>query len=79
VLTTGGGAYNNYLMELLQEAGGDMIIYEKPDNKLIDFKEAIIFAFLGLLRARGEINTLSSVTGATSDSSGGVIYDNYSR
>ena len=77
VLTTGGGVYNDFLMEVLREAGNDIIVYEKPGNLLIDFKEAIIFAFLGLLRAMGEINTLSSVTGASNDSSGGIIYDNF--
>ena len=44
-----------------------------PDNRLIDYKEALIFAFLGVLRKRNEINCLSSVTGARRDSSSGQI------
>jgi anhydro-N-acetylmuramic acid kinase len=49
---------------------------EIPDSQLVDFKEAVIFGFLGLLRSRGEINALKSVTGAKSDSSCGLIYEN---
>jgi len=45
-----------------------------PDEKLIDFKEALIFAFLGVLAFNGQINVLSSVTGSTQDHIGGVIY-----
>jgi anhydro-N-acetylmuramic acid kinase len=71
ILITGGGARNSFLMERISEtAGVDLRI---PDTLLIDFKEALVFAFLGILRSRGEINTLSSVTGATRDSSGGII------
>jgi anhydro-N-acetylmuramic acid kinase len=71
MLITGGGAHNTFLMELIKQ-------YSKancfvPENDLIDFKEAIIFAFLGLLRIRGEINCFASVTGARRDSCCGVI------
>jgi anhydro-N-acetylmuramic acid kinase len=45
-----------------------------PTNKILEFKEALIFALLGVLKLRGEINTLSSVTGAKSDHSSGYIY-----
>jgi anhydro-N-acetylmuramic acid kinase len=45
-----------------------------PSAQIIDFKEAIIFAFLGVLRLRRENNCLKSVTGADHDHSGGVIY-----
>ncbi|WP_375560052.1 anhydro-N-acetylmuramic acid kinase [Bernardetia sp. OM2101] len=73
ILVTGGGVHNdlliNYLSELLPE-----IEVEKGDETLIAYKEALIFAFLGVLRLREETNTLASVTGATKNSCGGSIY-----
>lgn len=71
-LVTGGGSYNSFwLDEIKKITAVDLII---PDSKIIDFKEALIFAFLGLLRLQEETNTLSSVTGAKKDSIGGCIY-----
>ena len=72
ILVTGGGAHNTFLMERIQEHS--KLKLEIPDNTLVDFKEALIMAFMGVLRVRGEINVLSSVTGAKSDSIGGVIH-----
>jgi anhydro-N-acetylmuramic acid kinase len=72
MLVTGGGAHNKFLISLLREKCKTEIIV--PDKETVDFKEALIFAFLGLLRWENKINTLSSVTGASRDSSGGVIY-----
>jgi anhydro-N-acetylmuramic acid kinase len=71
ILATGGGVFNTFLIELLQQKIKSKIII--PGRQLIKFKEALIFAFLGLLRYRNEINCLSSVTGATCDTSSGVI------
>lgn len=71
ILTTGGGAKNQFLISRLRdELRSEVII---PDEILIDYKEALVFAFLGVLRWRNEINCLSSVTGAKRDSSSGVI------
>lgn len=74
LLATGGGTKNHFLMEVLQQCLGEDIVIEVPDETIIDFKEAIVFAFMGVLRDRGEENCLSSVTGASRDSSGGAIY-----
>lgn len=72
VLCTGGGAYNTYLLEkLIFYKNCDLII---PDKNLIEFKEALIFAFLGLLRVDNQINCLSSVTGAQKNHSSGVLF-----
>jgi anhydro-N-acetylmuramic acid kinase len=73
VLVTGGGAKNKFLMERLQHYAipTPLII---PDEKTIDYKEALIFAFLGLLRINFINNCLQSVTGASKDNCGGCIY-----
>ena len=72
LLITGGGAHNGFLIDLIrQKIHGQVII---PDDKTIDFKEAIIFAFLGMLRANDLPNCLASVTGSRQDSCGGAIY-----
>jgi len=71
VLVTGGGAFNVFLIEQLKKCGAEIII---PENKLIEFKEALIFAFLGVLKLRGDINCLSSVTGASNNHSSGIVY-----
>ena len=72
VLCTGGGTLNSFLMYRLIENCGDDATLVIPENEVIDFKEALVFAFLGVLRSRGETNCLKSVTGASKDSSGGV-------
>lgn len=74
VLLTGGGAFNGFLAELIQQYLGQQIRVEVPAPELVSFKEALIFAFLGVLRWRGENNCLKSVTGASQDNIGGAIY-----
>jgi anhydro-N-acetylmuramic acid kinase len=70
---TGGGAHHLFLIEQLRKNNPttQLII---PDKKTIDFKEALIFAFLGYLRVNKKTNSLKSVTGASRDSIGGAIY-----
>lgn len=74
VLVTGGGAFNEFLVGLFQEKSTKEIEFIVPDAKIVSFKEALIFAFLGTLRWRNEVNSLSSVTGSTKDNCGGAIY-----
>ena len=73
MLITGGGAYNAFLISRIQHYLPEMKIVI-PEKKILEFKEALIFALLGILKLRNEINTLSSVTGAQKDHSAGVIY-----
>ncbi len=72
VLVTGGGAHNSFLLHLMQEKHKLPIVV--PDSLLIDFKEALIFAFLGVLYVEGQPNCLKDVTGAASSSIGGCLY-----
>jgi len=73
LLATGGGAYNTFLMEQLQRQLPEMEIII-PDAKILEYKEALIFALLGVLKLRNEINVLSSVTGAKQDHCSGVVF-----
>jgi anhydro-N-acetylmuramic acid kinase len=72
ILVTGGGAHNGFLMERIAAHTHHRVVV--PEKKIVDFKEALIFAFLGALRMAGESNALASVTGARRDSVGGAIY-----
>ena len=72
MLITGGGALNGFLVKCIINNNNTEIII--PKREIIEFKEAIIFAFLGVLRIRKEINCLKTVTGASKDSCGGAIY-----
>jgi anhydro-N-acetylmuramic acid kinase len=72
MLITGGGAFNDYLIQRISElASVDVVI---PDDNTIKFKEALIMALMGVLRIRNETNCLASVTGASQDCIGGIIY-----
>ena len=51
VLCTGGGAFNSFFISQLLDQCGDNITLIIPDSEVIKFKEAIVFAFLGVLRS----------------------------
>jgi anhydro-N-acetylmuramic acid kinase len=72
ILVTGGGALNTFFIQQLKSHTVAEVIV--PDDTIVQFKEALIFAFLGVLRQRNEVNCLSSVTGAKIDHSGGAVY-----
>jgi anhydro-N-acetylmuramic acid kinase len=72
VLVTGGGAYNRFLLERIRFHSNVELVL--PSHKLIEYKEALIFGLLGVLKLRGEVNCLASVTGAKEDHSGGNIF-----
>lgn len=75
MLTTGGGAFNDFLIDCIDEKiskhGIHVVV---PDAEVVSFKEALIFALLGWLRVNEEVNTFASVTGSRNNSSGGCIY-----
>ena len=73
IFITGGGAYNDFIIERIHSYLPKMEIII-PSAKILEFKEALIFALLGVLKLRDEINVLSSVTGAKKDHSSGIIY-----
>ncbi|MDH5032352.1 anhydro-N-acetylmuramic acid kinase [Chryseobacterium cucumeris] len=71
ILITGGGAYNTFLIEKIRaKTKAEVII---PEKEIINYKEALIFAFMGVLKMNNEINVLSSATGSTADHCSGVI------
>lgn len=75
LLATGGGALNTFLVQqlalTLQGKGVEVVV---PEEKLVQYKEALIMALIGVLRWRQEYNVLSSVTGARRDSIGGAVW-----
>lgn len=74
VLVTGGGVFNDYFMESIRKYTANGIELIVPNKKIVAFKEALVFALLGVLRVRNEVNCLQSVTGAQYDHSAGVIF-----
>jgi anhydro-N-acetylmuramic acid kinase len=75
MLVTGGGAHNTFLIERLRDVLGDIgVEVVVPDTGLVDYKEALIMALIGVLRWREENNVLASVTGASRDSIGGAVW-----
>ncbi len=72
VYITGGGAKNQFLLErLAAHYSGKSII---PDKFTIDFKEALVFAFLGARYLRNEPTNVPSVTGAKMPLRTGVLH-----
>lgn len=72
VLLTGGGVYNDFLVKRIKALTDNTIVI--PSKNIIEFKEALIFGFLGILKLRNEVNCLKSVTGALEDHSSGIIF-----
>jgi len=71
VLLSGGGVYNDFLLKRLNHFTPS--VWVKANRALIESKEAMAFAFLGLLRLKNQVNVLSSVTGCPKDHSSGRI------
>ena len=71
-LLTGGGSHNTYLLDRIRHYSRTEVFL--PEKKLIDYKEAMIYGLLGVLRLEEKVNILSSVTGAQKDHCSGTIY-----
>ena len=75
ILVTGGGALNKFLIDRLSDhLQAHDITVKVPDEKLVNYKEAMIMALIGVLRWRQEYNVYASVTGASRDSIGGALW-----
>lgn len=74
VLTTGGGAHNDFFIQRLQDLLGETRLI-LPDRQVVDFKEGLIFAYLGYRFLEVQPNAFRSVTGASRDSIGGCLYN----
>ncbi len=75
LLVTGGGAFNDHLLQRLDAHLSQLgVTTVLPDARLVNYKEALIMAFIAVLRWRQEYNVLSSVTGARRDSIGGALW-----
>ena len=72
ILITGGGSFNSFWIKNLSNLGLNIKI---PDRELVEYKEALIFALLGVLKKENLINVLSSVTGSSSDTSSGDVFN----
>ncbi|WP_417429696.1 anhydro-N-acetylmuramic acid kinase [Halpernia sp.] len=71
VLVTGGGTYNGFLIDKIKAKTEGKIVF--PSREIIEFKEALIFAFMGVLKLRSENNILSSATGSSHDHCSGIL------
>lgn len=73
VMVTGGGAFNSLLIEVLRQKFTGMLVV--PDEKIVAFKEALIFAFLGARFIQNQTTTIASVTGAREQLCTGTLHD----
>ena len=74
ILITGGGVYNDYLLERIDYHTNAKIVVPSPS--IIEYKESIIFGFLAVLRILNKKNCLASTTGASIDHCSGDLYLN---
>ena len=72
VLLSGGGVYNKTLIRAIERALGVKVVV--PKREIINFKEALNFSFMAVLKLREEVNVLKSVTGGLNNTSSGVYY-----
>ena len=74
ILISGGGAYNKFLIECMAKHLQKKVVIQGSNKELVEFKEALIFAFMGYLKVNQKVNCFKSVTGARADSSCGTLF-----
>ncbi len=74
IFITGGGAHNDFLMQLIDEYTSVDVAIHKPKKEIVDMKEAILMCLMGFLRAQKVANNIPSVTGASKETIGGALY-----
>lgn len=72
ILVTGGGAFHQFLLERMKILSNKNL--QVPQKELVNFKEAIVFAFLGVLNYLGSVNVFDSATGSVKQHVGGAMY-----
>lgn len=72
---TGGGVFNTFLMERIKEhCANSSVQVVIPEEPIIQFKEAILMAWMGVMRMEEVPNVLQTVTGAKRDTVGGAVH-----
>ena len=69
---TGGGAFHLFLLERMKVLSNKNL--QVPEKELVNFKEAMVFAFLGVLNYLGRVNVFDSATGSIKQHVGGAMY-----
>ena len=81
MLVTGGGAFNTFLVNQIQNACREAALLEidVPPKEIVAFKEAILMALMGVLRTTGLPNCLPTVTNARQAAIGGAIHQGWKK
>mgnify|MGYP000580843813 CR=1 FL=1 len=77
LFVTGGGAFNTTLIDHLKSHTEAEVVI--PDEQVVNYKEALAFALLGILRVKNKVNVLANVTGASRNSVSGALYGDFSN
>ena len=77
ILVTGGGAFNDTLMDYLKSETDSNIVV--PDSQMVQYKEAMIFALLGAMRVKNLTNISGATTGASRSVIGGSLDGDFSK
>ena len=75
LMISGGGAFNQFLVDRITFHLKPIFIEAYvPESEIVNYKEALIMALLGILRWREQPTVFASVTGARKNSIGGALW-----